>query len=1482
MNISYCQNLCLAGLVLLWGASWTSSPPLSATPEPETEAMVQLQKLEEQGRLTVRALGAWGLLENRHQQLALRLRGQNLDLLAADRSQIQRWLDDVGRGHRSFERQDLELLAELLALMQLDSPDALPFDDPDLEEPLQFELPTPQFIQPPQQVSLATPHPDLDDELCADLDLSNIDDEDLVLPPLAADTAPDTDWLTTPLAQRVSTMSQNQYAQSVVYTRELMRQFLAPQGQAESEAFDAAWMQLEAFPSARVVQWLDRLNPLLAEWIALVQAMDMALAAFEETRFEAEMAAYFEHEAYTDRALQQMGRIVNHLQSLYARIGQVTVAVEALGEPPDPVTERCHAQEEFRRHLAALQGEFPLEGAYEMSAELVWHADSEHPARVAYEREPPDTRLDSVIKRLRTERDGTTLFYRFQEIDRDSAPSLGLGFDDEDDWWEVFHAEPVPGGWVRYQLDAAEEEEDEPETLEINWFRVQAGQLLEDWFLIQEGQLVDAQRTVHQRKPTGAVVREYGLGESQATVEQSLRELSAELREALQRHHQGRQAYQAWVQAGASLPLLPHPDELHWVLSDLRVDERIDNERVVRDTGLLEERRLVRSARVSPHGLELEWDTLINEYEIRHGPGAVPAHTPDQRYVPNPDDEGPAGRANRVLTRSRTEPGHASLSWTEPPILLRDGQSWALHPHGSGTWRWSIGGLFNPVEPEVSGMPVPVLKGGPLDVHDQDPEGRLHQPVLMPEMTTSTALESRGDSTRAQMWLHFDSGLISRSQHEHVVPIVIGSPGGTVRIELVYSLQALDRRQQAFYAGMTLEDWMARGVGLADAETDQPEIAPQAIDDQEMMARKIAFHEENIRLLEEDLKRYEQQLVQAEDEAGQRFMAELILGKQADLQAQHDAVTSLTTGQFTRTRTGWDDMVLMQAQEHSRQISHNIAAELRSHQALERAMDLIPTHAYAETRSWVLSRLGDDYDQETMREVVQHVLQRGMALNRIEAMEHMHGDEAEANQLILDVLETTRHTSDTFLGYAMYVAPLVTGGGALAIGYGLASGSVHGYQTGGRLGPEYRGGAGMALTAIETAARFYAPSIDYAITFHDGYQAGGLAVGTSQLAISFVRRKAMQQAYRTVGGFKHQWETRDARAAARNQAWRDNLRLQNHRQEKAYGKALVQHHQDAYNTYRAASRAGAPRSQLATLDAQLMDLTAAVKHSPYAKAYLKFEASAQVQARYNATDRLHTQRIVREFRTELSRSGFDIDQLSMRPIRNAGNVTPGMDLDLNVVSRDGRIVRYRDPVTGVERNMDLYSANKLWQDAFSKVYARNSGSRSARQSWQMVTSDAHLEAYHTEGGAMSPWIRICSIRGRGDVLGASRSALDLIDPRYASDAGRITEFKAHEMRHMMGMGRDLQNMEIFRGTAKDIRTKIQPLLVDRLRQPLTPQQRAKTIATRDYYNRLLEAMDMAYDDPVAAEREVRLITGRHPVESVHMVTMGIESLGLFH
>lgn len=1467
----------LAGMVALalLGCVWMALPSWAASNHPDLETMASLQELDRQGQLTVRALGAWGLLSAQHQQLALRLREHGMDLLAADRVRIEQWLTEMESGLHPLSPEDRAILAELLSLLQFDSPDEATFDELELGEPLRFELPDPRFLQPPPQVTLDSPSPDLDPDLCVDIELPDL--------PVDPDPIPTPDWLTTPLAQRVADMSQRQYAQSVVYTRELLRSFLAPETAAEAEAFDAAWMQLEDFPSQRVVHWLDRLNPLLAEWMALVNAMDTGLAAFEETRFEAEMAAFYEHEEYTRRAMQHMGRIVAHLESLQGRIEQVAEAVEALGKPPDPVIERCLAQEAFRGHLAALDGEFSLEGAYELNVELILRPDNQHPTGVAYEREPQDTRLNSVIKLLRTERDGTALFYRFKELDRRSAPDFGFRVRDEDEWWEVFYADPVPGGWVRYEYDDGDEEYDEPPTLEITWFRTNATEMHEDRFLIEDGQLIDGKRTVHGRKPVGVSAREYVPGESAETVDQTLRDHAEGLRWALESHREGRRLYQQLTEIGFALPALPHPDHLHWVLSDVRMARHMEPERLVSDTHWIEERRRLRDARVSANSVEIEWDTIINEYEIRRTESATPADTPYRQYIPHPDEEGPIGGGMRVLARTSTEPGHARIRWGEPPILLRDGRAWALHPQGSGTWQWSIGGLFNPSEPEVSGMPIPGLAGGPLELLAQDPEEDRPTVTLVPQMAASGGVESREGEGEggAQRWLHFDSGRITSAQHEHVVPVVIGSPGGTVKIDLVYSLQVLDERQQALYARMTLDDLIGDDFMLAEADTSPTSSLPPILDEHELLARKIAFHEENIQLLEADLQRYQEQLSQAGDAAGQRLMAELVLGKQADLQAQQDAVTSLITGQFTRTRTGWDDMVLMQAEEHSRQMAVEIAAELRSYQALERAMDLIPTHAYAETRAWVLAELGEEYDKNQMRTAVQHVLQRGMALNRIDAMEHLHGDEAEANQLTLDILETTRYTSETFMGYAVYVMPLITGGGALAIGYGLTSGAVHGYQTGGRLGPESAGGVGMALTAVETAARFYSPSINYAVTFHDGYQEGGMSSAVSQVAISFVQRKALQFATQKAIGFKRHWETRDARAAAQKAAWKNNLRQQRHVQEKAYGKALVEHHQDTYRAYRAASRNGAPQAQLAALDTQLMDLTAAIKHSPHAKGYLKFDAPRDMQAAYNATDRLHTQRIVREFRAELNRAGFDTDQLTMRPIRNAGNITPGMDLDLNVISRDGRIVRYRDPATGMTRNMDLYSANKLWQQAFNKVYAKNAGGRSARQSWQAITSDAHLEAYHTEAGRMSPWIRISQIRGCGDVLGASRSALDLMDPRYASDAARITEFKAHEMRHMQGMGRDTQNWEIFRGTAKDIRTKAQPLMVDRLRKQLTPQQRAKTQATYDFYDRLAKAMDLANTDPVAAEREVRLLTGHHPLQAVHMTTMAIESLGLF-
>ena len=492
---------------------------------------------------------------------------------------------------------------------------------------------------------------------------------------------------------------------------------------------------------------------------------------------------------------------------------------------------------------------------------------------------------------------------------------------------------------------------------------------------------------------------------------------------------------------------------------------------------------------------------------------------------------------------------------------------------------------------------------------------------------------------------------------------------------------------------------------------------------------------------------------------------------------------------------------------------------------------------------------------------------KAQALNQADAAKY---DELAANQqLAVDILENYQ----TAARMTMYATPFVSGGGALAIAYGLAEGGLTGYQTGGHLGQEYAGWTGAMVGAVSTAARFWSPRIDYALVFYEGYTApgadgeqAGVAGGLKNVAGTFVQRKAMQTL--TTGILRHQAQTQAARKQARLDAWRDAQRRTAFNQEREYGQAMVEAHQRAYREFQSLKKSGAPPEQVRAAEQRLMDQTAAIKHAPHAKGYLKFNATPEQQRAYNATDRLHTSRIVRDLKGELGRAGFDPNQLNFRPIRNSGNTTPGMDLDLAMESKLGNRVTYADPHTKQTSQIDIYTANQQVQKIFDQVYARHSGGRTAHASWQMVTSNKHLEAYPDRA-----WLNIKAYQKKG------LDPLAMIDPNYAADAARVTEIKAHELRQQIGLSRDNQNWEILRGTAKDIKTKILPNIESRLAKASDPKVRGQLQRNLAFYQELQKAMETANHDPVAAQQQIKALTGYHTMDVVHMTSAAMESLG---
>lgn len=81
------------------------------------------------------------------------------------------------------------------------------------------------------------------------------------------------------------------------------------------------------------------------------------------------------------------------------------------------------------------------------------------------------------------------------------------------------------------------------------------------------------------------------------------------------------------------------------------------------------------------------------------------------------------------------------------------------------------------------------------------------------------------------------------------------------------------------------------------------------------------------------------------------------------------------------------------------------------------------------------------------------------------------------------------------------------------------------------------------------------------------------------------------------------------------------------------------------------------------------------------------------------------------------------------------------------------------------------------------------------------------------------------------------------------------------------------------GTAKDIKTKVIPLIQSRMARVDDPKTRDHLRRNLEFYQDLQKAMETANTDPLAAQQQIQTLTGYHISDVVHMTSAAIESLG---
>lgn len=696
------------------------------------------------------------------------------------------------------------------------------------------------------------------------------------------------------------------------------------------------------------------------------------------------------------------------------------------------------------------------------------------------------------------------------------------------------------------------------------------------------------------------------------------------------------------------------------------------------------------------------------------------------------------------------------------------------------------------------------------------------------------------------------------------------------------------------------------GQGLL-AKTGEQEAQAQAQELQE----KVDYHTSNIKWLEKTIRRAEDQLSKVDptkdkDGRQRRMIESEIIAKRADLQGQHDAITTARTGQFTHTRTSWDELNHLGMLEQAAERREKFDGTARMRTSIERMITLLDPAEQYEMRQWVRKQiLEKPSDKENLKKVGQVIHNKLLGYaNRQQAESIVEEDNAAWMSDVAQGFQTLA-TPALLIGGAVagaVAAPAIAGvvtGGMVTMGYGLASGAISGYLYGSSmdrlrkdLDEEYgrdrsqvdrtktdAGNQGMLIEGIVGAASYIHPVIYYSVSGLQAFyqretvkdpktgkvttQRAGIQGAGKELVKLILTQKIIGVATGATRGYFQRGQA--LQKQARLDSWKDNKRSQDFQQERAAGKALAQDVTRRYMKFKGLKASAGPKQDIARAEQHLLDGIAAVKMSQHAKGYLKFNASAREKRAYNFGDNIHTDIVVKEFKLELTRQGYDVNKLVFTQYRNKGNTSVGMDMDLGVQPRSGIRVTQRDPKTGaVVKVRPLDDANKAFQKIFDGVYKKHSGGRSAELSFQTITSSAHVEAYIDLG-----WI---NLKGIPDPRSHVRY-------RHVEQAAKVTQYKAYHL-NKLRITEVNRNWEAMRGAAKDIRTKLLPFIDTQIPKTV-PWKRKAMVSKREYFENLTKALELANHDPVRAEKALMSLTGRTFPEVLKMTTATIEMAGKF-
>jgi len=133
----------------------------------------------------------------------------------------------------------------------------------------------------------------------------------------------------------ISKLTRDKYRHIAGAAREAMKLVQGDMNPEETKIFERKWAVMADFPTPQAIEYLNKLNPLLVEFLKLRGLLYTVSEEFDAAWTEGTVAAGYENAAGAREAFAVAGQQEQLLQAIQARLTSVTEQIAALGDPPD-------------------------------------------------------------------------------------------------------------------------------------------------------------------------------------------------------------------------------------------------------------------------------------------------------------------------------------------------------------------------------------------------------------------------------------------------------------------------------------------------------------------------------------------------------------------------------------------------------------------------------------------------------------------------------------------------------------------------------------------------------------------------------------------------------------------------------------------------------------------------------------------------------------------------------------------------------------------------------------------------------------------------------------------------------------------------------------------------------------------------------------------------------------------------------------------